>query len=240
MTIAESISSVFSGTGKSTDDFPIRRRFVYRELKIARSELIRQDLNKNRMLDGSISQTIDCFILERVDAASCYGCESGIFILKSKDPLPELIQFDSGSAVTAITLMNGVKVNYMSFADWQNRKSRTVTLPGHFGYDIRDGHLFILGYEDIDELVVSVSGFFEDPEQIIKLNNAASDCSNEKGCLAIPDMEFVCPGHLLRRIIEITRSVVLRRLGIPSDDNNNAKSEVNAQTQTRNNQQRSV
>lgn len=240
MTIGEAISSVFSGAGRSSDDFPIRRRFVYRELKFARNELIKQELNKGNLYDEFSSQTIECLKLERVDASSCFRCDSGIYILRSVNELPDIIQCDSGPAITGLYMQNGAIINPLSFDDWQFRKERRNRLPGAFGYALRNRHLFLLDYDDVDEIDVVFSAHFTSPEDIDKINSEREDCPKDAKCKSIADMDFHCPGHLERRVIEITRAVIFRKLGIPEDNNNNAKSDTYVPRPQVVNQQRSV
>ena len=240
MTNGEAISSVFSGAGRSSDDFPIRRRFVYRELKFARAELIKQELNKGNLYDEFSSQTIDCLKLERVDASSCFKCETGIFILRSVDEIPDLIQCDSGSAITGLYMQNGAVINPLSFDDWQFRKERRNKLPGTFGYALRNKRLFLLDYDDVDEIDIIFSGHFVSPEDVIRINNLKEGCPKDAACQSIADMDFSCPGHLERRVIEITRAVIFRRLGIPEDTTNNAKSDTYVPRPQVVNQQRST
>lgn len=228
MTNNEAISAVLEGVNRSTDDFPVSRRFVYRELINSRSELIKQELNKRRLINDTSAQTLDCIVLERVDASTCSDCPTGIYILKSDRKIPELIESDFGPAIINFYLGNGTAVSPLSFEDWQARKTRRNQLPGHFGYAFRNQRLFVLDYDDVDELRGSLVGHFVRPEEIIALNKDSEDCPASMKCKPIGDYDFYCPGHIVRRVIEIARSVVLRKLGIPSDESNNAKFDINA------------
>lgn len=227
MTINEFIFQVLQAAGISSDDFPVSKRFVYNAGKNAYRELTRQDLNKLRLWDSGSAQTIPCFELERADAASCLDCDSGLYVLKSKEPIPDLIETDHGSAIIGVYLLNGVSINPISRADWQNRKKRRYSLPGSYGYFRVNGYLYIVDYDDVDELLVDVEGFFNDPEDIDRIVRSRSGCSNELRCTPVYEYEFRCPGHLLRRIVELTVQIVLRRLAVPDDSDNNAKPDLN-------------
>lgn len=226
MTNNEAISSVLNGVNISTDDFPVRRRFVFRELKNTRNEFVKQELNKFRLQDDASGQTINCLELERVDASTCYGCDSGIYILKSKHELPELIECDYGLAIINVYLPNGISVNPLSFFDWTNRNGRRNKLPGIYGYAIRNKYLHLLGYEDVDSLFLTVVGHFTNPEDVDKLNLETEEVDSAN-CIGLGDREFYCPGHISRRVIETTRGVVFRKLGIPLDNSNNSKFDPN-------------
>lgn len=229
MTINEAIASVFEGSGKTSDDYPIRKRFVYNELKNAYRELIRQDLNRDRLWDGTSSQTLQCVELERVDMASCLDCGSGEFMLLSKNQLPELLETDKGIAVTGVYFMNGVSISKIDRSSIQRRKGRRYQRKQDIGFLFINRKIGIVGFDDVDELLIDVEGFFGEPEQIFSYNKNRNNCEQEELCKPIFEYDFGCPGHLLRRVIEIVRQVIFRRLGIPIDDQNNAKSDINGQ-----------
>jgi hypothetical protein len=54
MTVKEFISQVYDGTSVSSDDTQISKRFIYAESIPTRAELLKQELNKDRLLDGSL------------------------------------------------------------------------------------------------------------------------------------------------------------------------------------------
>lgn len=234
MKISEAIAAVFEGTGKSSDDYPVRKRFVYNELKNAYKELVRQDMNEYRMWDGANAQTLECIRLVRTDAASCLNCESGIFMLRSETPIPEIIETDYGPALTNVFLMNGRSVEkYNDRSSAVRDLNRRYRLPDSFGYLLVNRYICVLNYDDVDELIVNAEGFYGDPESIYSSNSTNQGCSTEQACLPVYEYDFSCPGHLLRRVIEITRLVVFRKLGIPLDLVNNAKPDPqNVQSET--------
>lgn len=231
MSIEEAISAVFSGTGKSSDDFPIRKRFVYNELKNAYRELIRQDLNKGRLWDGSSAQTLECLELERTDMASCLNCDSGNYFLLSKEILPELLETDSGVAITGVYLLNGVPLSKIDRSSIERRKRRRYQRKEDIGFLFINRKLAVVGFDDVDELMVDVEGFYGEPEQVFSFNQKHGNCDKDELCKPIYKAEFGCPGYLLRRVIEIVRDVVFRRLGVPIDRINNAKSDINVESQ---------
>lgn len=232
MTINEAIYSVFEGAGISTDDFPVRKRFVYRELRNARTELIKQELNKNKLLTADTAQSLICFPLERADASTCLDCQTGLFVLRSKDKVPKMIESDFGVFVE-VYLQNGVMIPKIMRSDWLANLKRRYQLPNFSGCMFINEHIIIVGYEDIDELIVDVSGYFDQPEEVHRLNRKHDDnCAITDKCLPLYEYPFECPGYLSRRVIEIARAVVFRRMGIPLDQDNNAKSDSYVQGKT--------
>jgi len=228
MTIGEGIYAVLDGTGYSTDDWPIRKRFIYNELKFAYRELIKQELNKNRLWDGSAAQTLLCLELEERDASACFDCPTGLKVLRSKTPLPAVVEADAGIGITNVYLTNGVPIEKVTKQDWVNRQNRRYKLPDIVGFFLINDFLNVVGY-DSPELLVDVEAFYEDPEIVEAANLKYADCTKDQKCKAVHQLDFTCPGHLQRRVIEIARSVVFRKLGIPLDDSNNAKFDPNSQ-----------
>jgi hypothetical protein len=229
MTINEAIYQVLEGMNISTDDFPASKRFVYGELLSTRSELIKQELNKNVLLDSGSMQSVQCFKLIRTDASVCPDCTSGDYVLQSVEDVPEALEYKSGRAIF-VYLMNGVPVNKLDKDLIAVRHRRRYKLPGSFGYIIRNRKLIIIGYDDIDELDVSLEGHFEKPELVASMNESES-CDDDK-CKPAFEYEFICPGHIERRVIEIAKLSVGRKLGIPSDNSNNAQFDPNVKSQS--------
>jgi len=230
MTINEAIYDLLDGVNISTDDFPVRKRFVYQELKNARVELIKQELNKNILLSDGSLQTIDCVKLVRTDLSKCNDIPSDEYVLQSVDKLPESIEFKNGIAVFPF-LMNGTRIDPWNKATWKQRCRRRYKLADSFGYIMNAGKLMIIDYDEVEELNIYVDGHFKDPEKIEELNKAQEeDC--DTACVPIYDHQFICPGFIERRVIEIAKASVLRKMSIPSDSNNNSQFDPNVKSQT--------
>lgn len=225
MTINEAIYAVFEGVGISSDDFPVRKRFVYGELKRARNELIKQELNKTRLISGESAQTLLCFPLVRTDASFCTDCDTGNYVLRSKEKLPKMVDSDFGLFLE-VYLQNGVSIPKIMRSEHLSNKKRRYQLPGSYGFMLVNDYLVVVDYEDVDELLVDVSSYFNEPEKISQMNKAFDDsCTSEEKCAPVYSYAFDCPEYISRRVIELARAVVLRRLGISLDNDNNAKNE---------------
>jgi len=229
MTVAEAIYAVLDGSGISTDDSPVRRRFIYNEIRIANTELVKQELNKYRLWDGTSAQTLECITLERRDASSCIDCPTGKYLLRSKEPLPAMIETDHGISITNVYFMNGVSIPQIKKEDWINWGKRRFNLPDKVGFFLTNNFLNVVGYE-ADVIDVDVEGFFHEPETIERMNLKNADCAADQKCKAVFEYDFKGPSHLQRRVIEIARAVVFRKLGIPLDENNNAKFDPNVES----------
>jgi hypothetical protein len=226
MTINEAIYQTLDGVNISTDDFPAGKRFVYGELKNARTELLKQELNKNSMFQSAAMQLIECYFFDRVDSSNCDECASGEYLLKGRNRLPETIDFNGGQSLYLYTML-GKPIDMISRKDIHSSKNRRFKLPDSFGFYINNGYPYISGYDDIDNLATVVEGHFRDPEIVLSIN-AADDCPSR--CKPIYELEFVCPGLIDRRVIEMARSVILRKLNVPSDNTNNSKFDTDVQS----------
>lgn len=221
MTINEAIYATLDGVNISTDDFPVRKRFVYTNLKNARKELIKQELNKNNLLQANQMQTIESYKFDRELIA-------GEYLLKGERAIPESIEFNGGQALFLYT-MNGRQIDIISKADWDNRKRRRLKLDGTFGYYLVNQIPIIVGFDDIDELFITIEGHFADPE-LVSIMNTMNDDECQDKCKPIYEYEFICPTLLEGRVIEIAKSRILNKLSIPSDDSNNAKFDPNVES----------
>lgn len=222
MTINQVIYQVLDGTGLSTDDFPVSKRFAYNEIKEARTELIKQELNKNVLFDNASLQTIENVLFERAEEN-----KYGVFSLRSKDPIPEAIEYATGIAIY-VYLLNGRRLDLIDPSTIVNRDRKRFKLSQHVGYYFRNKRICITGYDDVDELEGFVEGHFKDPE-VIRMSNTAGMCKNEK-CLPVYEYDFDCPGHIERRVIEIAKNSVMRKLQVPTDNSNNSQFDSNVKS----------
>jgi hypothetical protein len=224
MTINEFIYQVLDAVNISTDDFPMSKRFIYACGKSARSELIKQELNKNILLDNGSLQTIVKVKMERTETTEL----SGIYVLRSDIKIPKVIEYKRGPAVF-VYMMNGKQVSIVQKEVIHGRKDRRFPMIGFYGGYLQNDYLFIAGYDDVDEIDVSVDGHFTDPEEIIALN-LQNDENCEDKCISITEYDFICPAHIERRVIELAASIALRKLQIPEDKSNNSQFDPNVKS----------
>jgi hypothetical protein len=175
------------------------------------------------MLDSGSGQTLECVVLKRTDLSTCVDCETGINILRSEKPVPKALETDFGLAYLNASFQNGVSIDFIDKTYWQTKKKRRYSLSSCGCYLVNE-HICLVDYEDIDEVLINIDGHFENPEEVTRLNLLNNpDCTSDQLCLPIYDLEFQCPGHIIRRALEIVRTVVFRKLGIPLDTSNNSK-----------------
>jgi len=223
MTINQAIYQTLDGTGISTDDFPVSKRYVYGELKVARTELIKQELNKSVLFDSASLQTLEEVKFERTEIVP-----GGDQVLMSTDPVPEAIEYGNGVAVF-VYLMNGRRLDPIDHGSIYNWCRKRFRLSDSVGYYFRNKHIIVQGYDDVDELSGFIEGHFQDPEEVTAMNNAGK-CNNGDSCMPVYDYDFECPGLIERRVIEIAKAAVMRKLQIPTDSSNNTQFDPNVKS----------
>lgn len=228
MTINELIASVFAGSNISTDDTGISKRWIYNEAKVTRAELIKQELNKQRLYDGTQTQPLQLKLSYKDISGSDDIITYGLLI--SDEAIPKFIETDTGLALDGIYTKGGRHITFTDKQTWYAKKSRRFARMTDVYAFIYNHHLYVDGFPDMEEFEVDVNGYFDDPVLVGILNDKLNnDCENkEDKCKPAFEQEFYAPTHIERRIIEIVRAVVFRRLGIPTDVENNDKLDTQA------------
>lgn len=219
MQIREVIYAVLEPIADMTDDLRINKRMVYFELCQTRAELIKQELNRSKYIDASFAQTLRNFKLISSNISdSTYSTPYPL--LKSELPLPKVIEYTNGPSIFGIFTMSGRKINFTSRQTWAKKKLRRENGNDAIWAFIYNNHLFVDGYQDLDEMEVDVNAFFSDPAIV---GTVQRKCDGESLCLPVYYNDFFIPADLSRRIVEITRQVFFRKLGLPIDTQNNSK-----------------
>lgn len=233
MTTIDFISQVMDGTGISTDDTFISRRFVYNEFQMVRAELLKQELNKDRLLDGSFAQTISGFKVRESDISQTnrYTTQN---VLVSEYEIPKLIEYDKGIALFQVYTMSGDSITITDKTTWKNKIQRRHQ-PGDIIYGFVDKNRLVLsGIDDLEEMELDIVGFFFDPVEASALS-LKSACTDQEGkCKPAYELDINLPGHISRRAVEMVRSSVFRVLGIPLDNTNNSQNDIQIQPPSNN------
>jgi hypothetical protein len=232
MEVRQYISQVWDGLNVSTDDTSVYDQFVYNELKLTRNELMRQEINKLQLLDGSVGQVYPNFKLQLTDISECENYLAGDSILKSVDPLPSIIDTnDMGKLIFSVYTNTFRVIERTTFKDWISGRNRRFQLhrPKYF---IRNNHLFVVNYDTIlpdgmiDCLDINIDAAFEHPEEIEMI-------INNDPCAYIMDLDFPLPGYIGRRVLEIVKASIRNKYAIPEDTSNNDQEDVQVSQNTR-------
>lgn len=228
MNTIDFISQVMDGTGISTDDTFISRRFIYNEFQMVRAELLKQELNKDRLLDGSFAQTISGFKVRESDISQTnrYNTKK---VLVSEYHIPRLIEYDKGIALFQIFTMGGMPIVLTDKTTFENKTNRRHQ-PPHVIYGFVDkNRLVISGIDDLEEMELDIVGFFYDPVEASALSLKSNCVDDSEKCKPAYEMDINLPGHIARRAVEMVREPVFRVLGIPLDNTNNSQSDIQIQ-----------
>lgn len=223
MTIKEAVYMALSDVNISSDDHRFPLRYVYRKIKAARAELMRQYFKNGEISISGIAQVLSCVKMKMVDVDECgeLGFDG---LLKSCDVIPDPIETEQRPMITGVYTASGRNLDFttMRQVSDQTRRRFKKADPDPLAF-IRGKYLYIAFYEDIDCLDVTVEGHFFDQEQVYIFNNPDA-------CLPVYDMPFEMPEYLTRRVTRIVADELRIKLGIPVDVTNNSKEDVTNQT----------
>jgi len=160
--------------GVEPDDYQLSDRQVAFWIRNIRALLIKQDLDKNRMIPEQIVQDLGCLSLECVDSAECcqlLGIESGEYIKRTEVlPVPLNFHFATDTATSLFTYVGtvyGESIEFTSEAIVKRAKHKKYTgLKRRAFY--KNGRIYITNANLMD--IVRVRGIFENPEDVAKFN----------------------------------------------------------------------
>ena len=225
-TIPEIIYSVRESVKQYTDDSELDDRYILFKLNMARSVVLRQELNNlQRSVDVSVTQSI-CLKFEEVSAYECgldIGCET---IMRSVQPIPKVIDLDIKPAIYNVkptkilgfpfTFVTRQKAAYYKHSPFP----KTV-----YAFLHTDNHIYLISKNETHKLIdcVTVEGVFFDPSELRNYTNCC-DCSPEtKSCFNEEITQYPLAPHHLRVIIEdVFQSLAGKELRILEDKTNNA------------------
>lgn len=225
MTNLESVYRVKEPLRQTSDDASIPNRFIYSTLLSIRKELLKQELDKSKLWDGTAADTIICFPFRRVSSQGCCKNPFRETVLRSVYPLPKVIDSSFGKGLIGIFTFAGDKVLPVSKSKLSARKNIRER-PTGISAEIENDHILIWDY-DSDELFTTVQAFFEDPQDVYTINSACSqDTVSNPSCEPFYNQEFSLPGYLERRLFLMASAEIARALSIPEDTENNNREDL--------------
>jgi hypothetical protein len=221
-TIVYDIINIAYG-GESADDADISFRQVAYWVKQERSLLLSQMLGRKMRIPAACVEYINCVYLEPVDASECCEVDTGVHVLKSVNPIPTTVQRNGRDSILAVESLDGMRP-FSETTDTRRKwnKYNKYTNSNQRWY-IKNGHLYVSCDIRID--AVKVTGVFEDPEDVWKLNHCTS-AENPTLSACSYDWEFPFPISL-SMAEQVTSLILQKRISIilnaPTDDTNDAK-----------------
>ncbi len=171
--IVYDLRNILRGGSLVSDDDPISDRQLIFWINIARAQLIRQQIDRGQTLSENVIQTLPCFEVEQVDASENSNIISGCYLVKSVRRLPALIETKEEDMLLKVsTLRLGAipfslyPVAAMPYVSYNPFSKKTVKA------FYKEGYIYLENTPYIES--ISVSGIFEDPEELSEIN----DCDN--------------------------------------------------------------
>lgn len=186
-------------------------------VKNTRAALIRQDLNKAHTIDRSLIQDLGCVEVEIVDSAECCDIESECSFIRTKKPIPSLVELHNKTLLTRVGPIDKMGKAYEVLEyervpyEISSENPFTNKLLKAFMMNSK-GYVYLLIPKNSKSKMmieyINIQGVFEDPEQ---LREYASGCS---GSACYSDDE---PFPVKHWMINSIRDIVIQKyLGVQS------------------------
>lgn len=218
-TINDAVSRVRNVLKGVKEDLFMTDRFIYSViLKYAKMLIRRQDNEMKIFRVQSLFKTLPCVELIEVDKveACCEGIKSGCTIMRTKDPLPEVLDGAYGPIIRTVSSIDGSIIVYKTYP------SAFVRLTNSSGYKYNKNkyYWFINGYlylPNVSWESISITALFEE-------NVSVYTCLETDDCSLAQDRQMPVPEYLFAEIEQYAIKEILTAGQIPvdtSDDSQN-------------------
>lgn len=204
---AEIISQIRTSVKSVQDDSNITDRFVYRIAKTQAAFLLRQELNKRRLLTSdNVYQGYECLDLILVDGTEC-DCSTPV--RRTKDPLPQIEEGLYSYFIQGVfNINNSAEIFPTTFRENINYSKLRVKENKNF-YLIKNRYLYVLN-PDVE--AVNIYAYF-------------TEAINVSPCVSMYDREFRFPPYLLSALFTLCKNELLTYFKIPKDAEDNNREE---------------
>lgn len=220
MTNSEFVSEITGILKSNNKDNKIPEQLILKIGQDSASFLISQKLMDRTIgSDTNLYTTIPCIEFEKIESKKCPSIEFRLckILMKSINPLPELIFSRLGSSIKEVVSLDGEHVfTLVDEAQYRRNKKRKYQLRNQTTIFLgTDNHLYIPEKEiySVDATVLTLD--------TINVKNCSSCIDNN--CKSNWDYEFICPSKL----IEAVKDMTLQRLSVTrnllEDSNPNGK-----------------
>lgn len=206
------ISDVTDELKRNNIDQRVSRRFILSRLRDRVKKYIKQDIDPRRLFKiTEIWRTVKSLEMSATNLAEIeFNIPNCSCIMKSKKRLPDAFTSNYGTLINVFTINGGKQYNQTKLTDYIDIKGREYANKNIKYFWLEDGYLYI---PDSEVEAVRVSGLFQKPEEVDKLNE-------EKGseCASPLDSFFVCPEHLIDLVkTETTVQLIKELSGVVED-----------------------
>jgi len=221
-TIVYDIQNIAYG-GESSDDASLSFRQVAYWVKQERSMLLSQMMSRKVRVPSVCVEYLNCVYLEPVDASECCELDLGVHVLKSVNPIPTTIQRNGRDSILAVESLDGMRP-FSETTDTRRKWNKYNKYTGsNQRWYLKNGYLYVSC--DIRIEAVKVTGVFEDPEDVWKINHCTS---SQNPILSSCEYDWEYPFPISLSMAEQVASIILQKrvsiiLNAPSDEENNAK-----------------
>lgn len=205
------IGNLKSGGIQSDDEMWSNRQKAF-AVMAARAILAKRDLDKDRLMQQGMMQTLECVEVIQVPSYECCGLSSECSVLRTKEKLPRIVATNDGIALNYIGSPN----NFDDFAYIQPHRVKWSIHDPHVGYmrkvTMVNDYAYIINDEELES--ISIRAIFENPI------SASSKFKSNPNCNSW-DAIFPFPAHLIlpmKQEIAKLDLEILRR-SIPDETN---------------------
>lgn len=155
-----------------------------------RSLFIRQDYTKSGKYHQLLVQDLGCVPVEKVDSAECCTVESGCFVYRTKDKIPDPIRlkgledFTFVGATDKISRYTSIlpeEIEYLKHNKYTSKDPR---------YYYMNEYVYLL---NLQPEYVNIRGIFADPREVAKFNQCEdAECYTDDSRFPVP--EDMIPG----------------------------------------------
>lgn len=221
MTRLQIVSQIVDVLKLNNKDDRISRRFILSLLETSATTYISQKFSDRSILSElNLYSYIPCFEFEKINAKSCNTVEFRLCntLMKSKNPLPNLIFSRLGSSIREIVSLDGnFTFTFVDEIQYRRNKKRQYKLKNEvYVYLGADNHLYI---PDQEIFTVDLTVLTTEVDKIAE----CSSCMEEDSCRSKWLYNFIAPQKLLKPIIDDTLQKMGLNRQVKSDDNPDGK-----------------
>jgi hypothetical protein len=209
--------------GESADDADVSMRQIAYWIMQDRAMLLTQMMSRKMRVPSVCTEYLNCVYLEPVNASECCEVDLGVYVLKSINPVPTTVQRNNRDSILAVESLDGAR-SFSETTDTRRKwnKYNKYTSSNARWY-LKNSYLYISC--DILLDAVKVTGVFEDPQEVWKINQCTS---TDHPQLSKCEYDWDFPFPISLSMAEQVTSVILQKriniiLNMPSDETNNAK-----------------
>lgn len=212
MTYNEVIYSIREGVRQYSDDSSLSNRYIEFEVAVERAALI-YTLYKKKDVPSDYLQTI-CISTELVPNSECGCVDEECTILRGVSDIPPTIgNIKVGAGTKDSIPFDSISWNRFIHSGFNRYNQKTIFASLH-----TDDKAYIKSKDNLHKLIpcIYVTGIFENPSDAATV----SECTDRN--TAVYPIEMAVFSAVQEKVV----NKILRALGVPMDDINNAKDDV--------------